>query len=111
MTFDTDSHTRVLSVKDVAEYLGKSVDWVYDHAEEIGGVKRGGSWFFPCKDDIYDYLFKDRKGIPVRFHGKGQAPHQGLVQDETGRPKGRSKKKGGSRKATENGSPGRHGLK
>ena len=60
MTFDTDLKTRVLFAKDVAAFLGKSVDWVYDNAEAIGGVKCGGSWFFPNEEDIYDRLFQSR---------------------------------------------------
>jgi predicted DNA-binding transcriptional regulator AlpA len=110
MTFDTNLKTRVLCAKDVAAFLGKSVDWVYDHAEEIGGVKRGGSWFFPNEEDIYVRLFQGRERVPVRFHGKGKAPHQGVVQDETGRKSGGSRKKKGSKTTVGNGSPGRHGL-
>lgn len=65
MTFDTNLKPRLLLAKDVAALLGKSVDWVYDHAEEVGGVKRGGSWFFPIKEDIYDCLFQGRKRVSV----------------------------------------------
>ncbi|MBU4521975.1 MAG: helix-turn-helix domain-containing protein, partial [Pseudodesulfovibrio sp.] len=61
MGFDNEAELSILTVKDVADYLGKSVDWVYDHAEDIGGVKRGGSWFFPSRRDIYDHLFQSRK--------------------------------------------------
>ncbi|WFS62945.1 hypothetical protein LF599_01920 [Pseudodesulfovibrio thermohalotolerans] len=64
MTFDTKLKTRVLYAQDVAAFLGKSVDWAYDHAEDVGGVKRGGSWFFPNEEDIYDRLFQGRKNGP-----------------------------------------------
>ncbi|WP_338667584.1 hypothetical protein [Pseudodesulfovibrio methanolicus] len=50
MTFDSDREPRGLCAKDVAALLGKS--WVWDHAEAVGGVKRGGPWFFPSEEDI-----------------------------------------------------------
>lgn len=35
-----------LDVKAVAARLGRSRDYVYDHAEELGGRKVGGVWLF-----------------------------------------------------------------
>lgn len=35
------------NTKEAAEYLGRSVGYVKDHARELGGIKEGGKWVFP----------------------------------------------------------------
>lgn len=37
---------KVIPPRNVAEMLGVSVSWVYDHAEELGAVRIGGRKFF-----------------------------------------------------------------
>lgn len=37
---------RMMTVRDVATYLQMSTDFVYENANEIGGVKLGGAWRF-----------------------------------------------------------------
>lgn len=36
----------MLSAKEIANKLNKSVGWVYAHAAELGAVRIGGSWIF-----------------------------------------------------------------
>ena len=38
---------RYLGASDVADRLGMSTDWIYRHADELGGVKFGGAVRFP----------------------------------------------------------------
>lgn len=40
----------LLSVGDVATYLGRSKKWVYEHALELGGMKIGGPIMFRQAD-------------------------------------------------------------
>jgi len=35
-----------ISPKEVAGKIKKSIRWVYSHADQLGGVKIGGSWIF-----------------------------------------------------------------
>jgi hypothetical protein len=35
-----------ISPKEVSGEIKKSVRWVYSHADQLGGVKIGGSWIF-----------------------------------------------------------------
>ena len=37
---------RMMTVREVAAYLQMSTDFVYENANEIGGVKLGGAWRF-----------------------------------------------------------------
>lgn len=36
----------LLSVKEVAAYISMSTDFVYENANELGGLKLGGRWRF-----------------------------------------------------------------
>lgn len=36
----------LMTVREVASYLQMSTDFVYENANEIGGVKLGGNWRF-----------------------------------------------------------------
>jgi len=40
------SDQRALDVKGMAARIGRSVDFVYDHARDLGGEKIGGVWVF-----------------------------------------------------------------
>jgi excisionase family DNA binding protein len=37
---------KLMTVREVAVYLQMSTDFVYENANEIGGVKLGGAWRF-----------------------------------------------------------------
>lgn len=110
--FDQD----ILTLEEAALYLRKSTSWVYKHWQELGGRKLGGSLFFPGKEDLYERLFCQRKGVEVRLHPERNPAHGGLVQNQERGPKGRNGQKGGNSQpktgdANGNGkNPNRHGL-
>jgi hypothetical protein len=60
----------ILTPKDIAQRLKKSERWVYTHADELGGAKIGGSWFF-TEGRIEDALQRKRK-----IQGRGNLPRQ-----------------------------------
>lgn len=43
---ESPTERRALDVKGMAAKIGRSVDFVYDHARELGGEKIGGVWVF-----------------------------------------------------------------
>jgi hypothetical protein len=108
---DNIREKRILSVEETAQYLRKSISWVYKNADKLGGRKLGGSLFFPSKEDLYERIFIERKGVEVRLHPPREQAHGSLVQNQTGSKTSRSKTKGGGEKPkTETGDPNRHGL-
>jgi hypothetical protein len=56
-----------MTPEDVALFLRKSVSWIYKHWRELGGVKIGGSIFFPEKETLYERLFCRKEGVEVRL--------------------------------------------
>ncbi len=80
--FDSDSRTGIMTAEEVAQLFAKSESWVYKHWRELGGVKLGGSLFFPNKEDLYERLFQKGKGLEVRFHPQGREVHSGLVSNQ-----------------------------
>ena len=97
-SIDNNLNLDILTPEEVALYLRKSTSWVYKHWQELGGRKLGGSLFFPGKEDLYERLFCQRKGVEVRLHPERNQAHGGLVQHQKRGPKGRSKTKGGDSK-------------
>jgi hypothetical protein len=57
-----------LSVREVAKRIGKSVDFVYGHAQELGGQKVGGAWLF----DGAQLRSERQRGAPSQ--SRGSAP-------------------------------------
>ena len=101
----------ILTPEETAQYLRKSLSWVYKNAEILGGRKLGGSLFFPAKEDLYERIFYKRQGMEVRLHTKRNQVHGSLVQNKKRGQTGRSKEKGGNQKAeTGTGDSNRHGL-
>ena len=49
-----------MNVPEVAEFLGKSVDWVYDHKLDLGAVRAGRSVRFHKKE--VDAYLRNQKG-------------------------------------------------
>ncbi len=41
-----------MTPEEVAQLLKTNLTWVYKHRQELGGVKLGGSLFFPKKEDL-----------------------------------------------------------
>ena len=94
-TYIDNTHMKaVLSSEDVAQFLGKSVSWVYKHWQELGGKKIGGSIFFPERETLHEQLFRKREGVEVRLHQKGTAVHEPVVPNQKGCKPSRGKKEG-----------------
>ena len=81
----SSSHRRIMTPKETAQFLGKSLSWVYKNASLLGGRKLGGSLFFPAKEDLYEHLFGKGKGVEVRLHSGGgpDTPKDGSNENET----------------------------
>ena len=91
---NSDFNKEIQTPKEVASFCKKSTNWVYDHWEELGGVKLGGSLLFPCKGELYELLFNKRQGMAVRLYAKRKTVHGNVVQNKKGGKKSRSTKKG-----------------
>ena len=89
------------NVKEVAQFCGKSISWVYKHQQVLGVRKLGGSLFFPEKEELYERIFGQRQGIQVRVSAKQDQVFQPTLQNKTRGSKSRSTKKGGNRKGKE----------
>jgi len=101
----------IMTPEEVAQFFQKSTSWVYKNWKELGGVKLGGSLFFPNKEDLYEQLFQKRKGVEVRFHPQGNQVHRDLVQNQKRGQVGRSKEKGGAKQTgISDEDANRHGL-
>ena len=88
-------NTAIMCVDEVAHFLHKSPSWVYKNWQELGGVKLGGSLFFPSKEELYERLFKEKQGVEIRLHPTGDQVHKSLVQNQEGGRQGRKQKAGG----------------
>ncbi len=101
----------IISPREVAQYLGKSLSWVYKNWEVLGGRKLGGSLFFPDKEDLYERLFHIEEGVEVRLHPKRNQVHGVMVQNKNGSQRCRIRQKGDNKKSEIDGEdPDRHGL-
>jgi hypothetical protein len=96
---DKSAQPSIMTPEEVALFLRKSVSWVYKHWQNLGGVKLGGSLIFPSMEDLYEYLFGKREGLPVRLHSERGEVHGSMVQNKKGRSGSRGKKKGGGGKS------------
>ena len=54
---DNKSLSGIMTPEEVARFLKKSTSWVYKNWQRLGGVKLGGSLFFPRKEDLYEHIF------------------------------------------------------
>jgi hypothetical protein len=54
----------ILYAKNIAQILQKSAKWVYSHAEDLGGVKIGGTWIFTERG--FEYAIKGGKALERR---------------------------------------------
>ncbi len=108
---DTDNQLDIMTPEEVAQFLHKSLSWVYKNSQLLGGVKLGGSLFFQSKEDLYERLFNKGQGVAVRLHAEGREAHPSLVQNQNTGPTGRSKQKKGVANSTVNQDPNRHGIR
>jgi len=101
----------IMTVKETARFMQKSVSWVYRNSSDLGGRKLGGSLFFPSKEDLYERLFSKRERGQVRFRVPERKVHQCVAKNKNRSQTGRGKEKRGVEKP-EIGSSGanRHGL-
>jgi hypothetical protein len=110
-TIDTEDKYAILTPEEVAQYLNKSVSWVYKHWEILGGRKLGGSLFFPRKEELYECIFNQKNGVEIRLHSQRNQADKSRIQNQNFGKKSRSKKKGGTGQPKEgNKDPNRHGL-
>lgn len=103
----------ILTPEEVAQYLRKSPSWVYKHWQGLGGVKLGGSLFFPSKEDLYEHLFcQGQRLVPLRLRSeRGEVQRDAVQNQESGARRRSRKKEGIERAGTEPpDNPGRHGL-
>ena len=104
----------LLNAREVAKYLRKSISWVYKHKHELGGRKLGGSLFFPKKEELYERLFNQRKGMEIRLPDEQGASNWSVFQNKNRGQTSGSKKKGGDNKSkekdTDRDGPNRYGL-
>ena len=63
--FDSDPSRDIMTPEEVAQYLHKSLSWVYKNWKILGGRKLRGSLFFPTKEDLYEHLFNTGEGVEV----------------------------------------------
>ncbi len=97
---DTEIRNEIMTPEEVAQFLRKSTSWVYKHCQELGGVKLGGSIFFPKKEELYERLFGKRQRVEVRLHPERSEVHSGMVQHQKTGKRGRGKKAGRTPEAT-----------
>jgi len=108
---DIQSPSGIMNPDEVAQFFQKSTSWVYKNWKGLGGVKLGGSLFFPSKEDLYERLFKQEQRVEVRLHQKGDSTHRSRIQNEKRSTKSRSTKKGGGKQSAAcDGSADRHNL-
>ncbi len=108
---DNDFQYEIMTPEEVAQYLRKSLSWVYKNRQVLGGRKLRGSLFFPRKEDLYERLFGKGEGVEVRLHSQEDQVHQRLVRNKKQGEASRSKKKGGySQSEPGEGDPNRHGI-
>ena len=93
---DRNSNNDIMTPEEVAQYLRKSVSWVYKNWQRLGARKLGGSLFFPSKEELYERLFHQGKGMEVRIHPERNQAYPSLVQNKGRGQKGAGTKKGGN---------------
>lgn len=100
-----------MTPEEVAQYLRKSLSWVYKNWQILGGRKLGGSLFFPRKEDLYERLFHKGERVEMRLHPQGNQTHVNLVQNKSRGQAGRIRqKKGGKKSKARDTDPNRHGI-
>lgn len=107
------SQTDIMTPRDTARFLKRHITWVYRHREELGGIKIGGALFFPCKEELYERLFRQKPGMAVQFlPSQDPVSSTSIIPHQARGSKGRGKEKGGHRERKNNSTEGtdRYGL-
>jgi hypothetical protein len=108
---DLNSKHEIMTPEEVAQYLRKSLSWVYKHWQVLGGRKLGGFLFFSGKENLYEHIFGQREGVEIRLHSKRKQVHKCLVQNKNRGKTIRGKEKGKAEETTTiSADPNRHGL-
>jgi hypothetical protein len=111
INIDKPRPSDILTPEEVAQYLKVSVSWVYKNQDLLGGRKLRGSLRFPGKDDLYEYLFRSRQRMEVRFPIQEKEVSKQLLQDQDrGKSSGGRKKEGTEESSPGSKDPNRHGL-
>jgi hypothetical protein len=104
----------VSTPKEVANYFGKSLSWVYKNQNELGVRKLKGSLFFPQKEELYERLFCKKEGVEVRLYPQGNQIHGSMVQEKIQGKRCRIKEKSRAKKSCSKDAirdnPNRHNL-
>jgi hypothetical protein len=108
-----ENNKTIMTPECVAQFLHKSISWVYKYWKELGGVKLGGSLLFPTKEELYERIFKQEERVEIRLHPERKQIHESVVSNkERGNASRSKKKRGGEQSETSNDEPNtnRHGL-
>jgi hypothetical protein len=111
--YNLDIHFKgeVMTPDEVAKFFKKSTSCVYKNWKILGGVKLGGSLFFPKQEEMYSLLFEQRKPVGSSHHPPREQEPENLVQGQNKNQAGRNKQLGEiETPATSQESPNRHGL-
>jgi len=94
----------IIQAQEAADFLKMSLSWVYDHYQELGGRKIGGTVLFPSKGAIYEHLFgQTKEPVAVRLPAeRAEAPRLRLCDQK------RSSKRNGRAQKADNYDP--HGI-
>lgn len=108
---DNKNVSTILTPEEVAEFLQKSVSWVYKHRQELGGRKLGGAVFFPSKEDLYEYIFNSKRQMAVQLQRERSEVQQIRIQNQKGGKarRGENAERAGEPSSNSGGS-NRHGL-
>jgi len=76
---DTSPLDGILTVKDLVNCMPVSESWVYRHWPELGGVKVGGSVFFPSKEIVNEHIFGKGQRLARRLQSGQKTLHPSVV--------------------------------
>jgi len=105
---ETSALDGILTVKDLVNCMPVSETWVYKHWPELGGVKLGGSIFFPSKEIVYEHIFGKGQRLARGLQYKRGTLHPRLVPIKNKSKAGHDK--AAKRAITKPLDPNRHGL-
>jgi predicted DNA-binding transcriptional regulator AlpA len=107
---DTSPSDGILTVKDVVQLTRKSETWVYRHWPELGGVKVGGSVFFPSKEIVYEHIFGKGQRLASGLQSKRGTLHPSVVPFKNKSKASHDKAAKRAKRLTKPFDPNRHGL-
>ena len=96
---DRNPNNDIMTPEEVAQYLHKSLSWVYQNWRILGARKLRGSLFFPSKEELYGRIFQKREGMEIQLHPERNQVYKSLVSDKKRGERSRSKNKGGDKQS------------